>query len=577
MTTSQIGLGLTTVQVAVMETADVASLTTAQVVALSTEQVAALTTAQVASGFTTAQLAAMETRDVAALTTRQVLALTTAQLAQGLTTAQFAGLTTTQIAAFSTAQIAGGLTTYQVATLSVKQVKALTTAQVAQGLTTAQIAAITTADVAVLTTAQVAAMTTAQVAQGLTTDQIVALTAKQVAAMTTAQVGQGLTTAQLAAMEVSDLAAMTTAQIVALTTSQISEALSVTQVAGLSTAQVAAMTTTQIASGLSGTQLAAMTDAQLSAMTTAQVCAVTDTQLESLSLEQIDLFGTITPIALDLNGDGIRTLSIAAGVQFDIAADGTAAHTGWVSKTDGLLVMDRNADGAINDGSELFGSSTTLLDGTKAKDGYAALSELDTNHDGMLSSADAGFAKLQVWVDVNSDGVSNADELKSLADLNISNISVVAERNISKDNGNIVGLTSSYQTTDGASHAAADVWFVTDAAKTSVAPAIHDSAADMSNRVSDLVKAIGQFDSSAPAASASRGMGQAVSAHMDAGLALNFAGVGSMVDLLKQFDAHGKFAATQPLLGAAPVTPLKAPKFGDLPENGQLASSVLAK
>jgi len=153
----------------------------------------------------------------------------------------------------------------------------------------------------------------------------------------------------------------------------------------------------------------------------------------------------------------------------------------------------------------------------------------------------------------------------------------VAERNISKDNGNIIGLTSSYQTTDGASHAAADVWFVTDAGKPSVAPAIDASAAEMSNRVSDLVKAIGEFDSSAPAASASRGLGQAVSAHMDAGPALNFAGMGSMVDLLKQFDARGNLTTTQPLLGAAPVTPLKAPTFGDLLGNGQLASSVLGK
>jgi hypothetical protein len=304
---------------------------------------------------------------------------------------------------------------------------------------------------------------------------------------------------------------------------------------------------------------------------------VTDTQLESLSLEQIDLFGTITPIVLDLNGDGVRTLSMAAGVQFDIAANGAAAHTGWVSKTDGLLVMDRNADGAINDGSELFGSSTTLLDGTRAADGYAALSELDTNHDGVVSSTDAGFAKLQVWVDSNSDGVSTAGELRSLAELGISNISVLAERNISKDNGNIVGLTSSYQTTDGASHAAADVWFMTDAAKPSAVPTLESSPTDLSTKVSDLVQAMGQFDGGAAAPSNQRSLGQALSAQMGSKAGPNLVAVGSMVDLLKQFDANGNLMRAQPALGAAPVTSLKAPTLGDLVGNGQLAGSALGK
>jgi hypothetical protein len=451
----------------------------------------------------------------------------------------------------------------------------LTTAQIAQGLTSAQIAAITTADVAVLTTAQVAAFTTAQLAEGWTTDQIVALTAKQTAALTTAQVSLGLTTAQLAALEVNDLAYMTTAQIAALTTAQISEALSVTQVAGLSTAQVAAMTTAQIALGLSGTQLAAMSDNQLSAMTTAQVCAVTETQLQSLSLEQIELFGTVTPIVLDLNGDGVQTLSIAAGVQFDIAADGSAATTGWVSSADGLLVMDRNADGSINDGSELFGSATTLADGSKAANGYVALGEMDANRDGMVSSLDAGFDKLQVWVDANSDGVSTGGELKSLTDLGISSISVVAERNISKDNGNIVGLTSSYQTTDGASHAAADVWFVTDEAKTTP-PAASASAksADLGTKVSDLVQAMGQFDAAAPSSSLQGSLTQG-STSTSAGAALSAVAVGSMVDVLRQFDANGNAVLGAASLGVAPVTKLNVPGLGDALKNGILASTPL--
>jgi hypothetical protein len=376
-------------------------------------------------------------------------------------------------------------------------------------------------------------------------------------------------------MEVNDLAYMTTAQIAALTTAQISQALSVTQVAGLSVAQVAAMTTTQIASGLSGTQLAAMTNSQLTAMTSAQVCAVTATQLQSLSLEQIALFGTKTPVVLDLNGDGISTLNVAAGVQFDIAASGGPISTGWVANTDGLLVMDRNGDGVINDGSELFGSATTLSDGTKAADGYAALSELDTNHDGKLSSVDAGFAKLQVWVDANSDGLSISGELKSLVDMSISSISVVAERNISKDNGNIVGLTSSYQTTDGASHLAADVWFMTDATK-ATAPAAESIAkpVDLSARVNDLVEAMGNFDSATPVTTLLGSLGQDSLTSTASAVASGAASVGSMVDLLKQFDANGDSVLNQSTLGAAPVTKLKIPALGDVVSEGLLASSA---
>jgi hypothetical protein len=483
-----------------------------------------------------------------------------------------AALTTAHVAALTTAQVAGGLTTGQIAALTVKQVKVLSTAQIAQGLTTAQVAAITTADIAVLSTAQVAAFTTAQLAQGWTTSQIVALSGEQTAALTTAQVSRGLTTAQLAAMEVIDLAFMTTAQIVALTTSQISQGLSVNQIAGLSTAQVAAMTTAQIAAGLSGTQLAGMTNLQLKAMTTAQVCAITATQLQSLNYEQKAFFGTKTPIVLDINGDGISTLSVAAGVQFDIAASGARISTGWVANTDGLLVLDRNGDGAINDGSELFGSATNLADGTKAADGYAALSELDTNHDGAVSSLDAGFAKLQVWVDANSDGVSTGGELKSLSDLSISSISVVAESNISKDNGNFVGLTSSYQTTDGANHLAADVWFVTDGAKTAT-PALEPAVkqVDLSGRVNNLVQAMGQFDSASPVRTLQGDLAQDPSTSKAAS-ALSSVSVGSMVDLLRQFDTNGNLVMNQSALGAAPVTKLKVPPLGDAATNGLLAA-----
>ena len=141
---------------------------------------------------------------------------------------------------------------------------------------------------------------------------------------------------------------------------------------------------------------------------------------------------------LDLNSDGVKTLSVQDGVSFDLFGTGKKVSTGWVSADDGLLVLDRNGDGVINDGSELFGSATALANGQKASDGYAALRDLDSNQDGVMNSGDAAFTNLKVWVDADSDGVTDSGELQSLGSLGIRSVSTVATVELSKDNGNLV-------------------------------------------------------------------------------------------------------------------------------------------
>jgi trimeric autotransporter adhesin len=345
-------------------------------------------------------------------------------------------------------------------------VAALTTAQVAQGLTTTQVAALTTA-------------------------QIVALGTAQVQALTTAQINQGLTTQQVAAIQTTDLVALKTSQIVAITTAQI-RALGTQQVASLTTTQVRALTSTQMA-------------------------AFTTAQITHLNLS--------TPLALDLNGDGLRTVDIEQGVRFDLLANGEQQQTGWVAPEDGLLVIDRNADGQINNGSELFGSSTTLADGSKAGHGYQALADLDVNHDGVVNQADAGFADLKVWVDANTDGVSQAGELRSLTDLGITSLDVQAESTSIKDNGNWIGLVSSYQTQDGQQHQMGDVWFVTDQS----AP-----QADLRSRVNGLVEVMQAFgqEEAAPAAPSLP--------NPNPGSSTLSGQLASTLDLMRQFDANGQ-------------------------------------
>jgi hypothetical protein len=154
-----------------------------------------------------------------------------------------------------------------------------------------------------------------------------------------------------------------------------------------------------------------------------------------------------TPIVLDLNGDGITTLNLAAGVNFDVLATGNKVNTGWVGGGDGLLALDRNGDGIINDG-ELFGSGTTLANGSKATNGYTALAELDTT---ATASSTARTARLQParvgrWQRRRRQPGRRAE----IADRpGHHQAEPDAKQNVSANNGNWVGITSTYETNDG--------------------------------------------------------------------------------------------------------------------------------
>ncbi len=165
-----------------------------------------------------------------------------------------------------------------------------------------------------------------------------------------------------------------------------------------------------------------------------------------------------SPLVLDLNGNGIETTTLAAGAVFDLDANGTAERAAWVAGGDGLLVRDLDGNGLITSGAELFGSGTTLANGAKALDGFAALAGLDSNGDGTINASDAAFGQLQVWVDANGDGHTDAGELRSLADLGIASLGLQSQASDLQNNGNAVGLLGSYTTTDGAEHVLADVW-----------------------------------------------------------------------------------------------------------------------
>ncbi|AXI83166.1 hypothetical protein AF72_08055 [Xylella taiwanensis] len=92
---------------------------------------------------------------------------------------------------------------------------------------------------------------------------------------------------------------------------------------------------------------------------------------------------------------------------------------------DGFLVLDRNGNGRIDDGSELFGADTLLRNGQKATSGFETLRDLDSNADRLFDAADTRFADVRVWRDLNRDGRSQYNELFILSSLGVAWITLI--------------------------------------------------------------------------------------------------------------------------------------------------------
>lgn len=166
----------------------------------------------------------------------------------------------------------------------------------------------------------------------------------------------------------------------------------------------------------------------------------------------------ITPLVLDLDGNGVQTLPSDAGVMFDFDGDGVKEITGWVDPRDGLLALDNNSNGRIDDGSELFGFHTEI-DGQKPGDGFLALKLYDKNNDGVIDNLDDVYSKLLVWVDSDSNGVSDSDELLSLSELDITSISLQSTTDVVAQNGNLLAEHGHFISEDGTRSDLVDVHF----------------------------------------------------------------------------------------------------------------------
>ncbi|EFB7478717.1 hypothetical protein DFT97_004608 [Salmonella enterica subsp. enterica serovar Newport] len=180
-----------------------------------------------------------------------------------------------------------------------------------------------------------------------------------------------------------------------------------------------------------------------------------------------DAENTSSPIIIDLDRDGVETISVENGVFFDHDGNKFAESTGWVSPDDGLLVFDRDGNGQIDNGSELFGNNTPQADGTNASNGYNALKEYDDNNDGVLDENDAIWNQLQVWQDKNSNGKVDEGELLTMKQAGIASINTTYKNSSTTDSqGNLHKQTGSITYTDGSKGQSADVWFNTDTGNT---------------------------------------------------------------------------------------------------------------
>ena len=154
----------------------------------------------------------------------------------------------------------------------------------------------------------------------------------------------------------------------------------------------------------------------------------------------------ISPIVVDVAGNGFNLSNAQNGVLFDIVNNGSPKQVSWTAADtdDAWLALDRNGNGTIDSGGELFGSSSPqpFLQTGETKNGFRSLAVFDRvdrggNNDGKIDRRDAIFEEMKLWQDINHNGVSESNELHSLSELGLKSIDLAYKESRRYDeNGN---------------------------------------------------------------------------------------------------------------------------------------------